>query len=324
MKNNDFQDLIETEEPLYKKIDGGFCRMPWYIRVSSEISSGAKDLYEILLHYFQQNDSCFPGQERLAIDMDCAVRSIREYICELTRAKLIRVKRQGLNKTNIYTLLSIDEFLERSRIEYEKRIERHKSAKKHPKNIGTSGSAKSAGQDVQKIAGQDVHHSADIIEEELIEKDIISNSSNIEYKSFKKESDIQVERKGEMESVGNLLSKRLAEIKSLQATNTAVNVERTRAEGDTAETKESRKASKRFIAFTVDVSRFFGDEEHIAQNIAQMKNIYAEVEKRGIDEAGFIDFAYGVKGLVKGNIKSIRGSKMGYYCKSLRMNFKIQ
>src|SRR5688500_7500864 len=82
----------------------GFTAIPNYILRHPHISAGAKLAYFVLLSYAWQEGSCFPGQERMALDMGCAKRSIVRYLQELQDAGLVVIKRRGLGQTNLYTL----------------------------------------------------------------------------------------------------------------------------------------------------------------------------------------------------------------------------
>lgn len=83
---------------------GGFTQVPNHILRATDLSVGAKLTYAMLLSYAWQNDFCFPGQETLADDMGVSRRSVTSFIKELQTADLITVKRQGLNRPNLYTL----------------------------------------------------------------------------------------------------------------------------------------------------------------------------------------------------------------------------
>jgi len=48
---------------------GEFTQVPNFIPKNAQLSLGAKVTYSMFLHYAWHNDSCFPGQERLAGDM---------------------------------------------------------------------------------------------------------------------------------------------------------------------------------------------------------------------------------------------------------------
>ena len=82
----------------------GFTQVPNFILRSKDLSVGAKLTYSMLLSYAWQNNFCFPGQETLATDMGVSRRSIVSFVKELQERKCISVKRQGMNKPNIYTL----------------------------------------------------------------------------------------------------------------------------------------------------------------------------------------------------------------------------
>ncbi len=82
----------------------GFTQVPNFILRSKDLSVGAKLTYAMLLSYAWQNNFCFPGQKTLASDMGVSLRSIVSFIKELQSSDSITVKRQGLNKPNIYTL----------------------------------------------------------------------------------------------------------------------------------------------------------------------------------------------------------------------------
>ena len=56
----------------------------------------------MFLHFVWNNDSCFPGQERLAHHMGMSVSRVNEFIKGLEVAGLIEIKRRGQGKTNIY------------------------------------------------------------------------------------------------------------------------------------------------------------------------------------------------------------------------------
>src|SRR2546423_15552714 len=82
----------------------GFTQVPNFILTKSDISVGAKLSYAMLLKYAWDNDACFPGQARLAVDMGAAERSIRTYLKELETAELLEIEQRGLGKTNLYRL----------------------------------------------------------------------------------------------------------------------------------------------------------------------------------------------------------------------------
>jgi hypothetical protein len=93
--------ILEGADLLTRK---GFTQVPNHLLESHDITPGAKLVYTMLLKYAWQNESCFPGQARLAEDMGVTDRSVRTYIQELTRFDFLSVKRQGQGKPNLYIL----------------------------------------------------------------------------------------------------------------------------------------------------------------------------------------------------------------------------
>src|SRR5579859_2188793 len=57
---------LDTENPVLR---GGFTQVPNFILKDPTLSVGAKVAYAMFLSYAWHNDSCFPGQDRLAEDM---------------------------------------------------------------------------------------------------------------------------------------------------------------------------------------------------------------------------------------------------------------
>jgi hypothetical protein len=82
----------------------GFTQVPNFILKDAKISPGAKVAYAMFLSYAWHNDSCFPGQDRLADDMGLTRPRVTQLIGELEKAKLITITRRGQGKTNIYTI----------------------------------------------------------------------------------------------------------------------------------------------------------------------------------------------------------------------------
>ncbi len=90
---------------LNEALKHGFTQLPNYVLKDSKLSFGARLTFAILLSYAWQEDSCFPGQERMAKDLSTSDRSIRTFLSELKDRGFIDWKRQGLNKPNIYYIL---------------------------------------------------------------------------------------------------------------------------------------------------------------------------------------------------------------------------
>ena len=92
---------LATNDPVAR---GGFTQVPNFILKNAELSLGAKVTYSMFLHYAWHNDSCFPGQERLAADMGMSQSRVSEFIKELAAADLIEITRRGMGKTNLYKI----------------------------------------------------------------------------------------------------------------------------------------------------------------------------------------------------------------------------
>jgi len=92
---------IASNDPIVR---GGFTQVPNFILKNADLSLGAKVTYAMFLHYAWHNDSCFPGQERLAGDMGMSQSRVSEFIKELQTAALIEITRRGQGRTNLYKI----------------------------------------------------------------------------------------------------------------------------------------------------------------------------------------------------------------------------
>ena len=92
---------LDTVNPV---LQGGFTQVPNFILKDSQLSPGSKVTYAMFLSYAWHNDSCFPGQDRLAEDMGMSRSRVTEFVSELESHGLISIQRRGQGKTNIYTV----------------------------------------------------------------------------------------------------------------------------------------------------------------------------------------------------------------------------
>lgn len=101
------REIIEkhTVVVLNKSLKPGFTLLPNYILKNRQLSHGARLAYAVLLSYAWQEDSCFPGQVRMAEDLGTSDRSIRTFLRELKDQGFITWEQRGLNKSNIYYIL---------------------------------------------------------------------------------------------------------------------------------------------------------------------------------------------------------------------------
>ena len=102
------KDLLAEKTIILKGADAlstrGFTQVPNHLLESTKISPGAKLAYAMLLKYAWQNNYCFPGQDRLAIDMGSGKRSVVRYTQELEKEGFVKIQRRGLGKPNLYEL----------------------------------------------------------------------------------------------------------------------------------------------------------------------------------------------------------------------------
>ena len=69
-----------------------------------DLSHGAMLLYSILCNYARDKDHCWPSQPKLAQVLKCSLSSVKTYLAELVREKLILIH-HSFCRSNIYYLL---------------------------------------------------------------------------------------------------------------------------------------------------------------------------------------------------------------------------
>lgn len=101
------QDIMQkhTIIVLNDALKHGFTQLPRYVLQDKHLSFGARLTYAVLLSYAWQEDSCFPGQERMSKDLGTTDRSVRTFLAELKDRGYIDWKQQGLGKPNLYYIL---------------------------------------------------------------------------------------------------------------------------------------------------------------------------------------------------------------------------
>ncbi len=90
-----------------ENLKGGFVQLPRLVLRAKSLSVKAKLIYGMLLDYAWHDDRVFPGQERMADDLDVSLDSVQRALQELKTCQLIDYKRQGLNLPNVYYILSL-------------------------------------------------------------------------------------------------------------------------------------------------------------------------------------------------------------------------
>jgi DNA-binding MarR family transcriptional regulator len=92
---------LETLDPVTRF---GFTQVPNFILTNATLGIGAKMTYAMFLHYAWYKDSCFPGQDRLAVDMGMSTSRVNEFIKELETAGFVEIIRRGQGRTNVYKI----------------------------------------------------------------------------------------------------------------------------------------------------------------------------------------------------------------------------
>jgi hypothetical protein len=92
---------LDTRDPV---VQGGFTQVPNFILKMPGLSVGAKIVYAMFLHYAWNNESCFPGQDRLAEDIGMSRSRVTEFVTELEQAGLVAIARRGQGRTNLYNI----------------------------------------------------------------------------------------------------------------------------------------------------------------------------------------------------------------------------
>jgi len=85
--------------------NGGWSRVTNAVVHSTAISDGAFRCLLVLRSHCINKTVCWPGEETLAAELGCSLSTVGRRVAELERLRLIKVKRRGLGRTNIYKLL---------------------------------------------------------------------------------------------------------------------------------------------------------------------------------------------------------------------------
>ena len=74
-------------------------------------------MYALLCDYAADKDHCWPSQSTLAKRLSCSISSVKNYLSELVREKLISVKREQY-RSSVYYLLRPAELVEKQKTEF--------------------------------------------------------------------------------------------------------------------------------------------------------------------------------------------------------------
>src|SRR5688500_16840120 len=90
---------------LNQALKQGFTQLPRFVLKDKKLSFGARLTYAVLLSYAWQEDSCFPGQDKMAGDLGGSRQAINGYLIEFKANSYMNWDRRELRKTNIYYIL---------------------------------------------------------------------------------------------------------------------------------------------------------------------------------------------------------------------------
>ena len=78
--------------------------LPQFV-LDKPITFGAKIMYALLCNYASEKDHCWPSQATLATRLSCSLSSVKNYLGELVKAKLITIRREQY-RASVYYLLN--------------------------------------------------------------------------------------------------------------------------------------------------------------------------------------------------------------------------
>jgi len=280
-----FQPELDTLLLEDQSLRYGFIQLPKQVLYARNITRDAKFLYAILLGYAWQEGRCFPGYHRLCEDMQASENAVRKYMRELEAVNLLRQKRRGLGKTNIYMLLD----LRTSKIEVQE-----------PQLLG--GKSRTANSEVQEPA-----KSAAL---EPMKNEVAEPTKN----EVKLET-IEVETDG----IGPSNFRKPPHSKNRES------VDATFAESSSSSLSQEifldSPVRDQFEIFVRDVAREFNDAASLRSSTSRLANLY---QQSGMTMEDFIEHLYAARSVTKERTAVIRTSagdttaewkknKMGYF-----------
>lgn len=258
-------DIIEIVD---ENLRQGFAQVPRPILRAKGLSVKAKLVYIALLDYAWQSGSCFPGQPRLAADLDTSVDTVQRALGELKSYRLVNWKRQGLNRPNIYYILRLAENPHLKTTDGgNRRLRFPEAASSGVKKPQSSG---------------------------------IKNTQREKYSTSKRDSRDRSskEQDGASTAVGPLRSsgfRHIREALSHPSTNRlmsrSVGLERaSRSAGRPSNKARARpEAPFRLHQTVLEVSHELGDTDHLASNLRQTARLWAQ---SGHSEQAFVQLMY--------------------------------
>jgi hypothetical protein len=95
----------KTVQHADKRVQQGFVMVPRAVLFDTKLSPGAKVLYAILKGYAWQDESCWPGTDRLAEGIGVSFNTLKKWRDELVENELLTVERRGQGQTNIMWII---------------------------------------------------------------------------------------------------------------------------------------------------------------------------------------------------------------------------
>ena len=77
--------------------------LPQFV-LEKPLTFGAKIMYALLCNYASEKDHCWPSQATLAAKLSCSVSSVKNYLGELAKAKLIEIRHEQYRSSTYYLL----------------------------------------------------------------------------------------------------------------------------------------------------------------------------------------------------------------------------
>lgn len=269
------QGVIVVEDESLRE---GFTQIPNLILRKQNLSPGAKLTYMGLLSYAWQKGSCFPGQDQLAEDLGISRRSLVTYLQQLKDANLLRVKRRGLGRTNIYFL---PKFLSGN------------GSSGSKSSTSTTRSANSALQEVKDSALQEVK---DLHPEEYSWKNTkieeYKDLSNIRNASHFEKNDRLVDNPTDQDTTSS--SEGFQDVKTI--------LTRTKRYPKRQPYDEDREI---ILAYVQDFGGEFNDKAPTRSSVSRTYNLF---KKSGITREAFIQAMYEARALTKERSSTIRNT----------------
>lgn len=271
----------------------GFVQLPKQVLWASNLSRDAKLLYAVLLGYAWQEASCFPGYDRLSLDMGATRKIVRKYMQELEGVGLIAQKRRGLGRTNLYRLPD----LRLARLDIPERFnpthpEGSKTTHQQIPSPEGSKTTQPVGSETPHADGSQSTRKVETVEEEPIEEDF-------EVSKFRKGSDDEESADGDGagEDVSSSSSSRTPDTAEQSNGMTSLSESLTaRYAGRGRPSREYSEDRQAILAFIQDFAREMNDQAPLQSSVTRALNLYRQ---SGLSRAAFVDKLYQARAITQ-------------------------